>query len=477
MYKIIPPGSFDFGEKLAERIKIAHDGLRGNDLKAFMKRAGHEVAERVRTMTFHPGEVPIHLLAMGALESTGGNRNADSWKAATLKAEHKTFEKYARFYRDHQSHNPARSYGRVPFSYYNDQMKRIELVVALNGTKEAANRNGGLIADRELDLLEKNAEIPVSMAVNCAYDVCSSCGNRARTRREYCTGPQCKHGGLKKNAGKVFQDGHRLTAITYGNKWRDISHVERPADATAYVFGKAAAAVDRIICGAELAEMFKLADPLDAITIDDIVFPGGAANLVPRIKAARDLTSVFGEIISNRPSIGFCEPITGLGKWATDNVALVLKAFTQEKVALTLPEWLELGTGLDMPQCYKVAAEIRPYLANELNVLAEDSDLPDLLRTSVAPLDEPTVQMRKLAFRTRATRALDPDLFRRRVWLSEFRGLADTSSMSKSASSPPQAIQSIAQHYLAYQVEVAHALSTRVDGDALQYNLARQLCS
>ena len=97
------------------------------------------------------------------------------------------------------------------------------------------------------------------MACKVAHDVCSGCGNKARTRGEYCDGALCKYGGLKDNIGRTFDDGHVLHARNPSPVWFDDSHVHKPADRIAWSLGrleKSAAAGQRFVGmgGAALAD-------------------------------------------------------------------------------------------------------------------------------------------------------------------------------------------------------------------------------
>lgn len=168
MVKVIAPGSYRWDAAQAKLIKLAHAGLRGEDLRALVKRAGHEFADALQRVKLASGEVPIHLLAIGATEYYGPNRNGDGFADAVCREYHPTFVKYARWYRNHANKNPERSYGVIKYSSYNQAMHRIELLVALNGTKEAAHRNGGLVADEELEKLANGDDIAVSMACSKA---------------------------------------------------------------------------------------------------------------------------------------------------------------------------------------------------------------------------------------------------------------------------------------------------------------------
>jgi len=92
------------------------------------------------------------------------NRNGDGFKEATCKKYHHTFKKHARWYRNHRNKNPEKSYGYIKASAYNHPMRRVELLTMLNKTKEAAERNGGLVADKEMAKIAAGDDIPVSMA-------------------------------------------------------------------------------------------------------------------------------------------------------------------------------------------------------------------------------------------------------------------------------------------------------------------------
>lgn len=258
MIKVIPPESWKFNEPQLQMIKVASSGLRGNDLKALIKRASHSFADAVRSLDLKPGDIPVHVIALGATEFYGPNRNGDGFKEATCREHHGSFVKHARWYRNHQNKNPEKSYGLVKHSEFNDAMKRIELLIVLNGTKEAADRNGGFIADEEVKKLHEGKDIPVSMACKVAYDVCAGCGNRAKNRNEYCTGEDeggmCKRGGVKNRMTMVHEDGFINYVENPNPLYFDMSNVFRGADRIAWTNGIVKAASGLLIGGAELAE-------------------------------------------------------------------------------------------------------------------------------------------------------------------------------------------------------------------------------
>jgi len=76
---------------------------------------------------------------------------------------------------------------------------------------------------------EDNSYIVENYAVhNCRvpYDVCSVCGNRAKTRAQY-----CDH--LRSSMGKILSSGKKVYAINTQPKFFDLSIVKVPADPTA----------------------------------------------------------------------------------------------------------------------------------------------------------------------------------------------------------------------------------------------------
>jgi hypothetical protein len=285
MVKIVSPSGWDFDCEIAHTVKIASDGLRGNDRKDFIKRAaGSEnvFLPLLDGVKFAEDEEPVHLIALGASEGYGANRNGDGFKEAACKKYHDTFVKFARFYRNHKNKDPKISYGTIKASAYNPVMRRVELLAALNKTASAAERNGGFIADRELQKLASGKDLSVSMACRVPFDLCSWCGHQARTREEYCKEASCGGGGCAKNLTKLIktaQDVHLLHVDNPNPTWFDMSDVFRPADRIAYA-GKAdwlqKAASDNGffgIDGAKMATDLGVMAPLSVILYQDTMQP------------------------------------------------------------------------------------------------------------------------------------------------------------------------------------------------------------
>lgn len=131
----------------------------------------------------------------------------------------------------HKNKDPSRAFGRVALAVWNPRMHRVELIVILD--KRLAMEHGAQsVVDRILA-----GEFPdVSMGCKVPYDVCAVCGNKSKTRNDYCA---CvKHIGM----GKILDDGRRIGVINPYPRFFDISFVFIGADKTAKVMAKLASA-------------------------------------------------------------------------------------------------------------------------------------------------------------------------------------------------------------------------------------------
>jgi hypothetical protein len=206
----------------------------GRDQGYLTKTAGAgdfhpEIANYINNCKSIPGQIQVLLTALGAGEYWGSNVNGDFFPADSLRHSgadfgHKTFETMAHVYKHHINKDPAKSYGKVLLSVWNERMKRVELIVTLEESKAP-------------DLVEKinNGEYPeVSMGCKVPYDVCSICGNKAKTRKDY-----CDH--LRYSMNKI-PPGHSKVAYALNTlpKFFDISFVLIGADRIAKVMKKVA---------------------------------------------------------------------------------------------------------------------------------------------------------------------------------------------------------------------------------------------
>lgn len=208
---------------------ISKDGL--------TKTAGEtseEIASFVRNLKKDTERyVYVLINAMGAEEFYGDNNNHDSFPeyldgVPNLISDsnawgYKTFQTNAHLFKHHRNKDPKNKYGDVLLSVYNHKMHRPELIVRIDRQR----------APEEAKKVDKGEVLATSMGTKVPYDICSICGNRAKTREEYCT-------HLKHKMGKILDNGKKVFAINPRPKFFDISMVFIPADSTSRVLKKLA---------------------------------------------------------------------------------------------------------------------------------------------------------------------------------------------------------------------------------------------
>lgn len=465
--KLITPNSQKFSDPVVDLIKIAGNGrIIGQDRKVFIKRAGIETYSAVEKMAFSKDEIAIHLIAIGATEMYGANRNGDGFREQTLRDRCNTFTKYARFYRDHLNKDPSKSYGLVKAAFYNDEMQRVELICALNATKEAARRNGGLLADIEMQKLASGREIPVSMACSVSHDVCSYCGNKAPTRKEYCRGidegGMCKAGGQHRNIGRLVEvdgDAHHMHVDNPDPRFFDISNVFRPADRIAYVMGRLekAAGHEGTISGAELAESLGLVLPYELRIAEDV--PVQHAKLM---KIAYQLADMEGNHSDNR-ALAFASSVQPgvvhvpdiyrphrirVGEW--------LKASIDHRALLTPAAYLHAICRIPVKEATAADPLIRAQLPGIYSRLtASPTFQADLQRFGCEPAPFAPVWLNEAMQKSASSFSLRDPYLTNRVRLAAIRNTAVTSpdlamSTKLAAADGPQA--ELARGYAIYKL-------------------------
>lgn len=220
MYKLIDIDSEFFHEEPV--IQILNFDRRNSLVKI---AADSRISEYASSITPDSNRIYVHILAMGAGEYFGANRNGDYFPEENLKLWHHTFcTSPAHIFKHHVNKDPNLAIGQVVFSIYNDRMHRVELIAWID-------------KQRGRDVVEKieRGEFPAtSMACHTPFDTCSVCGNRARSRNEYCS-------HLRNELGKIHPDGTKTMAINDGPlKFFDMSSVFRPADVISSVLQKVA---------------------------------------------------------------------------------------------------------------------------------------------------------------------------------------------------------------------------------------------
>ena len=226
--------------------------------KGLIKQAADSrINEYVAGITPQPDRIYIHILAMGAGEYFGANRNADYFPEENLIKWFKTFETSpAHIFKHHINKDPSIAMGQVVFAVYNERMHRVEVIAWVDKQKA-----------RDYVAKIEQGELPAtSMACHTPYDTCAICNNRARSRSEYCV-------HLTNELGKTYPDGRKVMAINDGPlKFFDMSMVFRPADVTSGVLQKVAGEVGSglnrelpALGSAEQAEMLGLTEKTAAL--------------------------------------------------------------------------------------------------------------------------------------------------------------------------------------------------------------------
>jgi hypothetical protein len=466
MIKIIQPNSQDFSEPVASLIKISSRGLLGADKDAFVKRAGVDFAERLNRIKFAADEIPVHMIAIGATEDYGPNRNADGFTRDCCRKHYHTFEKFAKFYRDHLNKNPAKSYGVVKLAAYNEPMHRIELICALNASKEAAERNGGLLADKEMEKLAKGDDIGVSMACKIPFDVCSGCGNKARTRAEYCdsveNGGMCKAGGLKHNLGRVLSDGHILHADNPDPTFFDISHVFRPADRIAYISGtlqKAASA--GVLSGAELAEQLGVTAPLN-FDRDG----AASARLQRQLESLEKLAAAEIAAINDPrawtqaalASSANVQPPVDFAPCENVKLAEVLRALADAGVVLPVREFLSLTVKAASEELVRA---VTSELDGVFSKLASDPDIVTALENNAFfPASAASSPVRVWAEKVAMTHSVRPHAVEKRAYQAALRDVC-TFDRVKESGAGTAASAALARQYAFYKIAAYASLNEK----------------
>lgn len=477
MEKVISPTDWDFGERTTSIVKMASGGrLLGSDYKVLVKRAGEEFASKVRDIDINDDQVPVHVIAMGSTEGYNANRNGDGFKEATLKQTHKTFEKNAHVFRHHKNKDPDKRYGQVKLSFYNEPMRRVELLLALNRTKSAADKYGGFQADKEQELLESGKDLGVSMACKVANDVCSSCGNTARTRAEYCDEDDCisktgdRRGGCKHNLTKVCEDGHVLHVDNPNPLFFDISSVFRPADRIAYggvVDYMSKAASGEVLGGAALAEAYGISPPL-TVLLDSITDRRVAKQLKIAYQLAEleDDESIGDQDLSRAvdPKYRSIQDLRPLGALGSTQMAEGLSALARQKVALCLRDFLRLS-GHEDEQIASVTEKVARALPGVYNRLISSGNLVEKIQANpfTPSSNLASASQRAWANKLASDFSLDRAAVQQRIWRSAINQIDRPTMLQpseKRAHALSDAELALAQSFALYKLAFLSAVET-----------------
>lgn len=189
-------------EKIAEYIQDPNDAPPITFLKegeGLEKTAsyGGEIQSFLDNLEREEGKIYALVNALTAGEYYGPNRNGDYFPEKALKERHHTFVEKGHVYKHHVNKNPEKAMGKVVFSHYNDEMKRVEVVVSLKGDHPDVLKIIKDMIDGKL--------IKTSMGCRVPHDTCSITKKKAKTRAEYSD-------YLKYRMNETLPDGRRVYA-------------------------------------------------------------------------------------------------------------------------------------------------------------------------------------------------------------------------------------------------------------------------
>ena len=234
MFKVINLGN-TVPETGEPRVKLLDNSL--------VKTASNDIQNYWDSITDTETYAYVWVIGVSAHEYYGCNNNGDSFKEEVLKDRMNTFLSNAHIFLHHVNKDPKKSLGKPVFVFYNEDMHRVELILAIE-------RNNSLAQDTLGKLKSNSTQLYVSMGANVPYDECSICGNKAKNRMEY-----CNH--LKYNMKKILPNGTQVFAYNPSPTFFDISFVSKPADSTAFALDKVASQNDEslVIPSAYLGEL------------------------------------------------------------------------------------------------------------------------------------------------------------------------------------------------------------------------------
>jgi len=292
------------------------DPFRGK--AGFYKQACAEVNDYLAAVRPKMGKRYVLVLAMGASELYGPNRNGDgfsedpvrvrnNWAVSpgeTLRDHFKTFETHANVFRHHINKDPAKGFGTVAKAFYNEGMHRVELLLELDVEKGS-------------DIISKldRGEFPgVSMGCRIKYDVCSICGNQAPTLAQYCEHVNGRNPEFGMN--QLMPDGRKCFVFNPSPTLFDLSFVFKPADrigytmmrkvagAQPYVVKSSASAGEDVYRLSQKKSTLQKLSTIDKIIQGDVVDPASMGMGPGELRATKSLVSnVLPSVMRDSPQL------------------------------------------------------------------------------------------------------------------------------------------------------------------------------
>jgi len=200
--------------------KITTSSIKFEDLEILdgdlLKTAALKLPDGI---TYDPDFLYMKVRGVSAGEYWGCNKNSDFFPEGELLSGYETFLT-AHYFKNHENKDIKNAIGDVLAAEWNDKMKGVDLLLRLDRK----------IAPTIVRGFEKGFMTDVSMGCRIDHSVCSICGNKAKTKFEY-----CDH--IKYQRGQILDNGKKVYEINIGPKFHDISAVLNGAERAAKVLG------------------------------------------------------------------------------------------------------------------------------------------------------------------------------------------------------------------------------------------------
>lgn len=489
MEKIVEVGSWPrMSDQCVQFIKVSSRGLIGQDRKQFLEKraAHHHFVDAIDSgrIKLAKGDLPIHILAVGATEGYGCNRNGDGFNEATCRSQHPTFAKHAKYFRHHRNKLERNDpyYGAVKLSAYNEPMRRIECLTIGNMDKEAADRNGGLVMLPDtLATIDRGGDVAWSMACRLPADECANCHNKAASKDEYCTEDTCispetgrRMFGCKSGLTKVAEDGFQQYVENPLCDFFDLSEVVRPADRNCYGWKadylQKAASEGYVIGGAELAELYALEN--GQLPLTKAAFSTQQNALLTKLAALERQLNTDPTIRQRAIACAFnplLQPPMDLSQFGAPGsmkMATALKALVGQKVAMPVRDFVRLVCAGDAVKTAALTEGVLQRLPGVYNRMIQDvgssaslSSNPYAPATALAPASQ-----RAWASKNAQWYSLEKAAVENRVHRSALRSLPIPALLDPdTAKSASEGAEEVARQYALMKLAFLGALTREPD--------------
>lgn len=214
MIKFSETYSYDFGMEPTALIKG----------KSSLEKRAAEIDKILKNYKKDKNQEDLHIIAVGAYEGTGFNRNLDCFKEYWCeKNAHYFTDSDRAVHRHHKNKKTDPKFGNIKVAVYNGPMRRIELIVGLDKDK-----CGDILHEQE-----KVGHTNWSMASKQKFDTCTLCKHAAYTDED-----RCEH--IPSRLGEMTKEGTIIGMDNPDPHWFEISYVKRPADRIGMSLGKMA---------------------------------------------------------------------------------------------------------------------------------------------------------------------------------------------------------------------------------------------